>query len=155
MVPLETSPFLEESSEGLFFRIYNIADAAEALTVKNGGGDTIETFSQNERPAGCDGTAWKFPFPAILRGTMPVSGETNYSVRVTVPDVLRTADNVVALEVQHEGVIHPSSGTFTLSPGSTAGWTRKPHFTGVNTFTIPRLWIPPGRVEYEMDDEWA
>jgi len=54
----------EESSEGLFFRIYNIADAAEALTVKNDGGDTIETFSQNEHGlVGCDGTAWKVYVP--------------------------------------------------------------------------------------------
>ena len=54
----------EESSEGLFFRIYNIADASEALTVKNDGGDTIETFAQAEHGlVGCDGTAWKIYVP--------------------------------------------------------------------------------------------
>ena len=56
VVPLDVTLPAEESSEGLFFRIYNIADAAEALTVKNDGGDTIETFSQNEHGlVGCDG----------------------------------------------------------------------------------------------------
>ena len=47
---------------------------------------------------------------------MPISGEKSYSVRVTVPDVLQSGrDNVVALEVQHDGAtVHPSSGTFTL-----------------------------------------
>lgn len=49
----------EASSNGMMFRITNAADAAEDLTVKNDGGDTIVTVSQNEAVwVACDGTSW-------------------------------------------------------------------------------------------------
>jgi len=54
----------EESSDGLFFVVYNIADAAENIVLKNDAGDTIETFGQGEfGMVGCDGTAWAIYIP--------------------------------------------------------------------------------------------
>lgn len=49
----------EASSNGLIFVILNTADAAENLVVKDDGGATIVTISQNERSTVvCDGTSW-------------------------------------------------------------------------------------------------
>ena len=49
----------EATSNGLVFWILNAADAAENLVVKNDGGATIVTISQNERAmVVCDGTSW-------------------------------------------------------------------------------------------------
>lgn len=54
----------EATSKDLYFHIYNIADAAEALTVKDDGGSTIETVSQAEHAmVVCNGTAWKIQIP--------------------------------------------------------------------------------------------
>lgn len=49
----------EASATGLWFRIVNAADAAENLVVKDDGGSTIVTISQNEMAeVVCNGTAW-------------------------------------------------------------------------------------------------
>ena len=49
----------EASSNGLEFEIVNAADAAENLVVKDDGGSTIVTISQNEKAAVvCDGSSW-------------------------------------------------------------------------------------------------
>ena len=49
----------EATSEGMAFRILNTADAAENLVVKDDGGSTIVTISQNEAAwVVCDGTSW-------------------------------------------------------------------------------------------------
>ena len=54
----------EATSKDLWFEIYNIADAAEALTVKDDGGSTIETVSQAEHAKFvCDGTSWLIQIP--------------------------------------------------------------------------------------------
>lgn len=50
----------EEESAGLEFLIFNTADAAEAITVKDDGGATVLTIAQNEGAfLACDGTAWR------------------------------------------------------------------------------------------------
>lgn len=47
------------TSNGLSFEIVNTADAAENLVVKNAGGATIVTISQNEKATVvCDGATW-------------------------------------------------------------------------------------------------
>ena len=47
------------TSEGCWFEITNNSSGAEDLTVKNAGGDTIVTISQNEKArVQCDGAAW-------------------------------------------------------------------------------------------------
>lgn len=49
----------EGSCKGVILMISNKADAAEILTVKNDGGDTILTPTQNEAALlWCDGSAW-------------------------------------------------------------------------------------------------
>ena len=49
----------EAASEGLVFFISNEADAAEVITVKDDGGGTIATPTQNEACiVFCNGTAW-------------------------------------------------------------------------------------------------
>ncbi len=49
----------EAVSTGLAYRILNTADAAEDLTVRDDGGGTIATVSQNEAAwFACDGTTW-------------------------------------------------------------------------------------------------
>lgn len=49
----------EAASTGMMFWIVNTADAAEVLTVKNDGGGTIVTPTQNENAIViCDGTTW-------------------------------------------------------------------------------------------------
>ncbi len=90
---------------------------------------------------------------------MPVSGETNYSVRVTVPDVLQNGrDNVVALEVQHEGeTVHPSSGTFTLfAQGSTAVVDAQAtsFHAGRSQYTIPSSALDTTVAGVEYGDGW-
>jgi hypothetical protein len=50
----------EADSEGLLFNIVNMADNAEALTVKNDAGSTIATVSMSEGVTfHCNGTAWR------------------------------------------------------------------------------------------------
>lgn len=50
----------EALSTGLIFVIINTADAAEVLTVKDDGGGTIVTPTENESAfVFCDGTTWK------------------------------------------------------------------------------------------------
>ena len=90
---------------------------------------------------------------------MPVSGETNYSVRVTVPDVLQNGrDNVVALEVEHEGeTVHPSSGTFTLfAQGSTAVVDAQAttFHAGRSQYTIPSSALDTTVAGVEYGDGW-
>ncbi len=47
------------TSEGLFRKIVNAADAAENLVCKNVAGSTIATINQNEEAdLYCDGTSW-------------------------------------------------------------------------------------------------
>ena len=54
----------EESSDGLFFQVYNTADASEGLVFKNDAGSTIETVGQGEMCLlGCDGTNWLIFMP--------------------------------------------------------------------------------------------
>lgn len=49
----------EGASEGLFFWILNTANAAENLVVKDDGGSTVVTISQNEAAVVvCDGSGW-------------------------------------------------------------------------------------------------
>ncbi len=49
----------EADSQGLVFIISNEADAAEVLTIKNDGGGTICTPTQNEAAiVFCNGTVW-------------------------------------------------------------------------------------------------
>jgi|ETNvirnome_2_300_1030623.scaffolds.fasta_scaffold87985_2 glutamine synthetase len=49
----------ESDSDGLMFFISNEADGAEIISVKNDGGDTILTPTQNEAcVVVCDGTSW-------------------------------------------------------------------------------------------------
>lgn len=49
----------EAGAEGAWFEILNTADGAENLVVKNDGGSTIVTISQNEKATVvCNGTAW-------------------------------------------------------------------------------------------------
>ncbi len=49
----------EASSNGLSFILLNTADAGENLVVKDDGGTTIVTISQNEKAeVVCDGTTW-------------------------------------------------------------------------------------------------
>ena len=49
----------EAGADGASFEIVNAADAAEAMTVKDDGGSTIVTISQNEKATVvCDGTSW-------------------------------------------------------------------------------------------------
>ena len=49
----------EAGASGAWFEILNTADAAEALAVKNDGGSTIVTISQNEKATVCcNGTSW-------------------------------------------------------------------------------------------------
>ena len=48
------------ASAGLDFYIHNAADAAEVLTIKEDGGTTICTPTQNETAyVYCDGTTWR------------------------------------------------------------------------------------------------
>lgn len=90
---------------------------------------------------------------------MPVSGETNYSVRVTVPDVLQGGrDNVIALEVQHDGAtVHPSSGTLTLyaqgtTPVVTAAATS---FSGGRShYTVPAAALDTSTAGVDFGDGW-
>lgn len=50
----------EGDSQGKSYRIVNTADAAEDLVVKDDGGSTVATVSQNEAAwFFCNGTAWK------------------------------------------------------------------------------------------------
>jgi hypothetical protein len=50
----------EAASKGLDFVIHNAADAAEVLTIKEDGGTTICTPTQNETAlVYCDGTTWR------------------------------------------------------------------------------------------------
>ncbi len=50
----------EASSKDLMFLIVNLADAAEALTVKDDGGTTIAVLAEGERAwFFCDGTTWR------------------------------------------------------------------------------------------------
>lgn len=50
----------ENNSKNLFFFIFNTADAAEDLIVKDDGAATIVTISQDEGGAVfCDGTVWR------------------------------------------------------------------------------------------------
>jgi predicted RecA/RadA family phage recombinase len=50
----------EGASQGLDFIIHNAADAAEVLTIKEDGGSTICTPTQNETAyVYCDGTTWR------------------------------------------------------------------------------------------------
>jgi len=54
----------EATSKDAWFSIYNIADAAEALTVKDDGGSTIESIGQGEiATVVCDGTSWVIQAP--------------------------------------------------------------------------------------------
>lgn len=49
----------EESSAGVYLFISNTADAAEILTIRNDGGSTIVTPTQNEAAmVWCDGVRW-------------------------------------------------------------------------------------------------
>lgn len=49
----------EAGSDGFAYEIVNTADAAEDLTVKDDGGSTIVTISQNEKATVvCDGSSW-------------------------------------------------------------------------------------------------
>lgn len=49
----------EAVSDGLFFIIHNTADAAEILTIKDDGGTTIATPTQNESAIlYCNGVTW-------------------------------------------------------------------------------------------------
>ena len=49
----------EAACKGCFVTISNEADAAEVLTIKNDGGDTLVTPTQNEAAIlWCDGTSW-------------------------------------------------------------------------------------------------
>jgi hypothetical protein len=49
----------EEGNSGAWFYINNTADAGESLAVKDDGGSTIVTISQNEAAiVVCDGSAW-------------------------------------------------------------------------------------------------
>jgi hypothetical protein len=49
----------EESSAGVFLYISNTADAAEVLTIRNDGGSTVVTPTQNEAClVWCDGVRW-------------------------------------------------------------------------------------------------
>jgi hypothetical protein len=90
---------------------------------------------------------------------MPVSGETSYSVRVTVPDVFQAGrDNAVALEVQHNGdTVHPSSGTFTLfAQGSTAVVDAQAttFHAGRSEYTIPSSAFDTTVAGVEYGDGW-
>lgn len=59
----------EATSDGLTRVIVNRADAAEDLTVKDDGGGTIGTISQNEAALfHCNGTAWSLVF--IITGAL-------------------------------------------------------------------------------------
>lgn len=50
----------EGSSQGLWYYVLNLANAAENLVVKNDAGSTIVTISQNEAAmVVCDGTSWE------------------------------------------------------------------------------------------------
>ena len=50
---------VEADSNGTWFYIENLADAAEAITVKNSSAATVATISQNEAAIViCNGTAW-------------------------------------------------------------------------------------------------
>lgn len=50
----------EGSSQGLWYYVLNTANAAENLVVKDDGGSTIVTVSQNEAAiVVCDGTSWE------------------------------------------------------------------------------------------------
>ena len=49
----------EASSNGMWFTITNVAGGAEDISVKDDGGATIVTISQNEQATViCDGTSW-------------------------------------------------------------------------------------------------
>lgn len=49
----------EEACDGVYLFIANTADAAEVITVRNDGGDTIVTPTQAESAfVWCDGAAW-------------------------------------------------------------------------------------------------
>lgn len=49
----------EATSNGMWFEIVNAADASENLVVKDDGGATIVTISQNEKAkVFCDGSSW-------------------------------------------------------------------------------------------------
>jgi hypothetical protein len=90
---------------------------------------------------------------------MPISGETAYSVRVTVPDVLQSGrDNVVALEVQHAGeTVHPSSGTLTLfAQGATAviSAAATTFHAGRVQYTIPAAALDTTADGVEYGDGW-
>lgn len=50
----------EESSSGLSFVIYNTADAAETITVRNDAAGTVATVAQDEAAVvTCNGTVWR------------------------------------------------------------------------------------------------
>lgn len=90
---------------------------------------------------------------------MPVSGETSYSVRVTVPDVLQSGrSNAVALEVQHAGaVVTPDSGTFTLyAQGQTAVVDAAAVVIsgGVATYTVPSAVLDTTVAGVDYGDGW-
>jgi hypothetical protein len=90
---------------------------------------------------------------------MPVSGESSYSVRVTVPDVLQSdRSNAVALEVHFEGaLVAPSSGTFTLfAQGSTPVVDAQPvTISGsVARYTVPSSALDTTTAGVEFGDGW-
>lgn len=53
-------------SDGLFFWVYNIADAAENVVLKDAAGSTLLTLGQGAcGMIGCDGTEWKAYTPVL------------------------------------------------------------------------------------------
>lgn len=50
---------LPPEEEGLYFRIFNFADAAETITIQDDAAGAVETCDQNEGiELYCDGTSW-------------------------------------------------------------------------------------------------
>lgn len=87
----------EETHDGAWFEIYNAADAAESLTIKNDAASTILVLQQGESgKVGCTGAAW------IVIGT-PTEGGSDFSAAGIAADVV--AESTAAAGVTVDGLL--------------------------------------------------